>query len=353
MARTGAAYLRDSQALSQLSLALGKFASGVQEAIIQADAEIRRTQEWLQERAKYWHQQVVQARQEVEAAQHALHRCQSSVQYDRDGRPIRPDCSAEIAYLSACRRRLQQAEEELRTVKKWQARIGQAVSQYQNSAKRMRDVATTSTKKAQGFLSQKITEIEGYGSIRNFFGPTILATLTWTDTSPEVGAFGNSGVMGDDDVRDFLRDELPFEHISAEHLRKVEYTDEYKPGKRPGTYVAGTCHINEEDHTSYIDINRQTTDGSYNADIMKGTIAHEIGHNVYYNVISSEQRGAWNELSRNSGNDEYVSDYARTNIQEDFSETYKVYICDPEALREVSPEKYAFMRDRVFRGREY
>jgi hypothetical protein len=204
MARSEAAYLRDTRALSQLSLALGKFATGVQEAMTQTDAEIRRTQEWLEERARYWHQQVVQARQEVQAAQHALHRCQRSVRYDRDGRPIPPDCSAEIAHLSYCRRRLQQAEEELRTVKKWQAKIEQAISQYQNSAKRMRGVATTSTKKSQSFLNQKITEIEKYSSPRSVSGSAVSKPpeqgITWSEMEAIIAKIDNGEPITPEDI---------------------------------------------------------------------------------------------------------------------------------------------------------
>lgn len=156
------AYLRDTQALSQLGLALSKFADNVQEAMSQADAEILRTQDWLEERARYWHRQVVQAQQEVQLAQQALRRCQSSFERDQNGRPIPPDCSDEQAYFSACRRKLQQAEAELQTVKRWQAKIEQAIGQYHKSAKVMRDVALAGKQQGQLFLSQKIADIEKY-----------------------------------------------------------------------------------------------------------------------------------------------------------------------------------------------
>jgi len=49
----------------------------------------------------------------------------------------------------------------------------------------------------------------------------------------------------------------------------------------------------------------------------------------------------------------FVSEYAKTNQFEDFAESYMTYIRDPETLLFASPEKYQFMRDEVFFGREY
>ena len=67
----------------------------------------------------------------------------------------------------------------------------------------------------------------------------------------------------------------------------------------------------------------------------------------------------WNDLHAESMvqyNEEgtgFVSDYARTNQSEDFAESYAAYIRDPEGLAFQSQEKYDFMRDYVFGGREY
>lgn len=49
----------------------------------------------------------------------------------------------------------------------------------------------------------------------------------------------------------------------------------------------------------------------------------------------------------------FVSPYARTNIYEDFAETYMNYVRDPQRLLFCSPEKYEFMRNEIFSGNEY
>jgi hypothetical protein len=85
---------------------------------------------------------------------------------------------------------------------------------------------------------------------------------------------------------------------------------------------------------------------------MEYTLTHEVGHNVYYN-LSPEQQQQWDTMSTSSKPDQYVSDYARTNEREDFAESYAHYVRAPEDLAEASSNKFAFMKDIVFKGRQY
>lgn len=169
---------------------------------------------------------------------------------------------------------------------------------------------------------------------------------------PDVSGFSKSEVLTSREVETFLKDEFLPEHTSKRNLKKIEYTDEYVSDE-PGSYVAGTCYTNRILGKSRIEINRQNENGATDAEEMKSTISHEVGHNVYYNVVPAKTRGSWKDISENSADDEYVSDYAKTEVEEDFAETYAVYMLDPEALNEISPEKYEFMREHVFDGKEY
>lgn len=47
-----------------------------------------------------------------------------------------------------------------------------------------------------------------------------------------------------------------------------------------------------------------------------------------------------------------VSAYAKTDPYEDFGESLEAYLLDPEVLKRRSPEKYAYLRDKVMEGRE-
>jgi len=93
-------------------------------------------------------------------------------------------------------------------------------------------------------------------------------------------------------------------------------------------------------------------EGSHDAEGLKQTITHEIGHNVYYN-LDEGQKEEWSEINTDSAPDEFVSDYAQTNEREDFAESYMTYVHDPEYLEATSPAKYEFMHQYVFKGRKY
>lgn len=82
-------------------------------------------------------------------------------------------------------------------------------------------------------------------------------------------------------------------------------------------------------------------------------LCHEIGHNAHNN-LSPAAKMEWMEIHANSWEtDGFVSDYAHYDVYEDFAESYNAYINNPELLKFVSEEKYEFMRDHVFDGREY
>ncbi|MFH1416153.1 MAG: cyclic nucleotide-binding domain-containing protein [Elusimicrobiota bacterium] len=60
------------------------------------------------------------------------------------------------------------------------------------------------------------------------------------------------------------------------------------------------------------------------------TIRHEIGHNVFWNVLTDTQKQAWIELSgRSKDMNDFVSNYAKTNYNEDFAETFMYFTTEP------------------------
>jgi hypothetical protein len=98
--------------------------------------------------------------------------------------------------------------------------------------------------------------------------------------------------------------------------------------------------------------------------LRRSTLIHELGHSisVSYGLHASP---AWLALSgwtqAPSGGDASVlgnpgatvSLYGQTNASEDFAESVVAYRYRPELLRRRSPQKYAFLRELVFDGREY
>lgn len=53
---------------------------------------------------------------------------------------------------------------------------------------------------------------------------------------------------------------------------------------------------------------------------------HETGHHIWYEYLNDSQREEWNQVYLSSTQDEFVSAYARTNVREDFADTYEAAI---------------------------
>jgi hypothetical protein len=162
--------------------------------------------------------------------------------------------------------------------------------------------------------------------------------------------FEKSGVMNNADVQQYLHETLPAEHIRGDRITEIHYPDQYRP--EGNSVVLGECSTDKATGVSRIEIYNQGAYGSYDRGKMEQTITHEVGHNVYWNM-PEEQRTAWDRLSQASQPTEYVSGYARTNVREDFAESYAAYVRDSELLQEKSSGKYSFMQTHVFQGKEY
>lgn len=74
---------------------------------------------------------------------------------------------------------------------------------------------------------------------------------------------------------------------------------------------------------------------------------HELGHYVFYQVLSSEQRKEWvTKLFKHYSS---VTVYGSRNASEDFAESYAVMLTKPEDLKKISA-KYRFMLYDVFKS---
>lgn len=73
---------------------------------------------------------------------------------------------------------------------------------------------------------------------------------------------------------------------------------------------------------------------------------HELGHHVYFKVISQSLKMRW--VKKISRNDKHISKYASRNAAEDFAETYASYLLEPDKLKNI-PLKYNFIRKHIFK----
>ena len=75
------------------------------------------------------------------------------------------------------------------------------------------------------------------------------------------------------------------------------------------------------------------------------TLIHEFGHVLANKLDESTE---WTSLPR-----KLISQYAATNAKEDFAESFAAYRMAPRKLKQVSPERYEFLRKKLFNGLEF
>ena len=142
-----ALFLRSLSVLSGLQNALGRFASDTRQELCSAELEIRRTQEWLNERVYHWQREVEYALAQARHVEDALRACErSSERYD-DCYAARRALSDAIAYLHKC-------QAELQKTQAWRSRVEQAIGAYEQQARRVHTLVEVHTEQARTRLSQ-------------------------------------------------------------------------------------------------------------------------------------------------------------------------------------------------------
>lgn len=156
---------------------------------------------------------------------------------------------------------------------------------------------------------------------------------------------------GNEDIADYLRDTIPEWHFDG--CTKIEYAPDSSTFKIHDSALGVFYPKNR--NIEIASMERFETVGD-----MIDTVVHETGHNVHENLLENNKDAAekWEELYRRSISEEnsifgFVSDYAKTSVYEDFAESYKTYVRDPELLKFMNEEKYEFMKTYVFEGKEY
>lgn len=189
----------------------------------------------------------------------------------------------------------------------------------------------------------------GYGDTTQIDEAVLDDVTSVYDTT--VGNFDDTGMTTTEEVADYINESIPQDHL--EGLDGIEYvdSDEAREEGILGMWVddplTGTTEIEVYPHDDVGEL--------------YDTIAHEIGHNAE-EYIPNSAVNEWDNLYYDSSLDyissfgednRFVTDYATTSPEEDFAETYSFYINDPEMVQAICPEKYDFMKDHVFNGKEF
>jgi len=190
--------LRDISTLTDLQAALGRFASGTQECLSAAEAEIRRTLEWLIERVHHWQREVERARREVARAEADLRQCEASGYRDRDGYYHRSDCSHEARVLARAVSYQQECEGNLRLAQAWRSRLEQAVDEYRREVRRLYDAAGGHTEQARAFLNKMAAKYAEVGAAASVVGDVLIAASVGVMSAEErLGARTSERIVAD------------------------------------------------------------------------------------------------------------------------------------------------------------
>lgn len=103
------------------------------------------------------------------------------------------------------------------------------------------------------------------------------------------------------------------------------------------------------------------------SDFKRETLIHEMAHAIAQKsfsdidlsedwlALSTWKQAPYTSITKKTGiyRQEFVSDYAMTQPREDFAESFTAYVYQPALLRNHNFGKYEFLRDRIFKGKEF
>lgn len=146
------------EALRDFRVALALYGDDVQAALGAADAEIRRTVQWLQQdRPFYWQEQIKRRRERVASAKADLFRLK--LQKTPEHHPSLAEPKERLRNAEAA---LQDAEKRLILTRKWQSALQQAVVEYHGSVQRLKDMSTVDVPRAMALLARIVEALESY-----------------------------------------------------------------------------------------------------------------------------------------------------------------------------------------------
>jgi hypothetical protein len=213
--------IQDIQTLYDLQNALSRFASGTQESLHAAEAEIARTQEWLEERMQHWRREAGQAKRMLDQAMSDLRRCEASGYRDEDGHYHQPDCGREAQAVRRAGERLHECEENLQTTQAWRSRVEQAVTEYQREARRLSDLVGGHSEKAHGELGKAAATYEAAKEAAGSVGVAgVVAAAGVAILRQFIGqAHGHIGATGEEIAQDMAEKSLGYENVEFDRTK--------------------------------------------------------------------------------------------------------------------------------------
>jgi hypothetical protein len=155
MART--ARVNSIESVADFRSKLAEFGKDAKDTLCAAEMHIRRTFDWLADRAKHWHREIKVREEEVVRAKIEL---QSRKAMCKDGRG--PGTTDQEKALRKAQMRLKEAQQKAANCKRWGPLLQHAVHEYHGPARGLSGVLDTDLLNALAMLAQKLTALEAY-----------------------------------------------------------------------------------------------------------------------------------------------------------------------------------------------
>jgi hypothetical protein len=145
--------------INDFRVALLNFGEEATEALCAAEAEIRRTEEWLQDQLKSWQQEVRQGEDAVFQAKTELTRRKMMTFGDR---PV--DTTEQELALRRAVARLEHAEDLVEATRQWIRAWPKAVVDFRGPSGQLKGLLEGELPRASAFLERKIAALDAYVS---------------------------------------------------------------------------------------------------------------------------------------------------------------------------------------------
>jgi hypothetical protein len=146
--------------LKRLQAALARFGVDAGAALGVGDMEIRRVHATLEERGKFWQQQVHRRQEEVSQARAALIHARAL----HEGKKV--GCIEQELALRKAQERLREAEGKVLTVRRWQRDLPEILKDYEAPARSLSGFLETDLRQALVLLENKIAALEAYADLK-------------------------------------------------------------------------------------------------------------------------------------------------------------------------------------------
>lgn len=143
--------------LEAFRAALAEFLVDAQDALSGAEADIRRTENWLQEQQKHWQREIRKRTEEVQRAKNEL----AARKYqNRDGKGL--GSTDQEKALKKAQLRLEEAETKLANCRRWAPQLHHAIHEYHGPARLLAGALETEGVNALAVLGNKLAALEAY-----------------------------------------------------------------------------------------------------------------------------------------------------------------------------------------------